>query len=243
MNILQTNKDIVPSASLPRTPHKNATTTTMRISSDFSSIEPSQSASQMALNHAHEEQPPPEPAVIHLIRNAPAFGEPISPSIATTTTVAPPAPGSRIQYDPPPSSGNSTTTTAGLSIRYSVATSATYTVENVAYAQAIPLSSGAVVTTEKGKAKKEGIFFLGRSKCEPVRAHLVCDGSKTKIYTRPFPALHAIEGYAPGIPTAGPPSGVQSIRRVFDAGRGRLRGWGCCRCGLVTTTTIACESG
>ena len=70
-----------------------------------------------------------------------------------------------------PCSGNSTTTTTGSPIRYNVTTPATYTVETVTYAQAIPLyvgGSGAVVTkktessTDKGKAK-EGDKFPPRS--------------------------------------------------------------------------------
>lgn len=78
--------------------------------------------------------------------------EPVSPSIATTTTVAaapapePAAESNTTRPRPPPR--NSTTTT-GSSICYSVATPATYTLEAVTYAQAIPLhvgGSGAVVT-------------------------------------------------------------------------------------------------
>ena len=74
----------------------------------------------------------------------------VSPSMATTTTVAPaPTPATESNtIRPQPPSGNSTTTT-GSSICYSVATPATYTLETVTYAQAIPLhvgGSGAVVT-------------------------------------------------------------------------------------------------
>jgi len=43
------------------------------------------------LHHDHEEKPP-DPATMHSVVNAPAFGDPISPSIATITTVAAPAP-------------------------------------------------------------------------------------------------------------------------------------------------------
>jgi len=52
-------------------------------------------------------------------------------------------------------------------MRNSVATPATYALETIIYAQTIPLGFGAVVTKEKGKAKK------GHMKREPLRAHLV----------------------------------------------------------------------
>ena len=65
-------------------PRECDTTTT----SPFLSIRPSQSASHVTLNHDHEERCPPEPAIIHSrVMNAPAFGEPITPSIATTITI------------------------------------------------------------------------------------------------------------------------------------------------------------
>ena len=49
--------------------------------------------------------------------------------------------------------GNSIATTTGSSIRYSVATLATYTLETITYVQAIPLGSGAVVTKAKPKKR------------------------------------------------------------------------------------------
>ena len=52
-------------------------------------------------------------------------------------------------------------------MRDSVATPATYALETIIFAQTIPLGFGAVVTKEKGKAKK------GHMKREPLRAHLV----------------------------------------------------------------------
>jgi hypothetical protein len=73
-----------------------------------------------------------------------------------------PPPAEFNTHRPRPPSGNSTTTT-GSSIRYSLATPASYQLETVTYAQAIPLhvgGSGAVIATEteratdKGKAKE-----------------------------------------------------------------------------------------
>ena len=70
------------------------------------------------MHHDHEEKPP-DPATIHSVVNAPAFGDPISPSIATTTTVAAPAPPAESNTTHPRHlSGNSTTATTGSSIRY-----------------------------------------------------------------------------------------------------------------------------
>ena len=120
---------------------------------DFSSIGPSQLASLATLNRAHEERPP-DPAAIHSVMNTPAFGKPISPSIATTTTIAASAPPAESNASHPrPLSGNSIATTTGSSIRYNVATLATYTLETVTYAQAIPLGSGAVVIKAKSKKR------------------------------------------------------------------------------------------
>jgi hypothetical protein len=132
-------------ASLPRTTHENATLPPP--SSDFSSIGPSQSASQVMLNHDQEEQPSPEPATIcSRVVNASAFGEPISPSIATT--VAAPAPQANTTH-PRSLSGNCITTRP--SMRYKVATPAIYKLEIVTYRKAISLhvgDSGAVVAKE-----------------------------------------------------------------------------------------------
>jgi len=107
---------------------------------------------------------------IHSIMYASTFGEPVSPSIATTTTVAAPAPPAESNTARPHSlSHNSTTTTTGSSMRNSVATPATYALETIIFAQTIPLRFGAVVTKEKGKTKK------GHIKREPLHAHLVSD--------------------------------------------------------------------
>jgi hypothetical protein len=71
-----------------------------------------------APRHYHEQ--PPEPATIHSrVINTPAFGEPISPSIAITTTVVVLAPPVESNTTRPRSlSGNSTTTSTGFSMRY-----------------------------------------------------------------------------------------------------------------------------
>jgi hypothetical protein len=84
MNVSQEQRHSIIRQSPPNNPRE-----CNRPSSDFSSIGPSQSASQVTLNHGHEEQPLSEPATIHFVMNAPAFGE---PSIATTITVAAPTP-------------------------------------------------------------------------------------------------------------------------------------------------------
>ena len=109
-------------------------------------------------------------------------------------------------------------------MRYGIATPVTYTLEIVTYAQAIPLrvgGSGAVVTKEtersmdNGKAKEDDTFPLGCLKQGPIRAHLVCDVLKDEDphMTMWIPAPHTIEGYAPGIRTAGPSSGVNQYGR------------------------------
>ena len=182
--------------SPPNNPRECDTTTTTRPSSDFSSVGPSQSASQVTLNHDHEGQP------FHSVINAPAFGKPISPSIATTTTVAAPAlPAESNTTCPRPLAGNSTTTTTGSSIHYSVATHQppTHTHSKLSYAQALPLhvgSSSAVVTKEmessmdKGKAKEDDIFPFARSleagaRTRPSRMRCL----KAKIYTWPCGSL------------------------------------------------------
>ena len=76
--------------STPNNPRECETTMTTRFPSDFSSIVPSQSASQVTLNHDHEEEPLSEPVGVHSVTNA---ADPVSPSIATMTAVAgaPPA--------------------------------------------------------------------------------------------------------------------------------------------------------
>ena len=156
---------------------------TTRPSSDFSSIGPSQSTSQVTFEHSHEEQ---APANIHSVMNPAALAEPTSPSIATTTLAAPPAsapPEESHTTRPRPPSANSTITTTRSSIHGSVASPATYTLETVTYARAIPLhvgGSGALVSREakRKKAKDKGEScadeFFGRSKWEPLCIHLVC---------------------------------------------------------------------
>jgi hypothetical protein len=92
--------------SLPNNPRECDTTTPTRPSSDFSSVEPSQSASQVTLNRDQEEPPLSEPVGIHAVMNA---AEPISPSVATTMTVAAalPAPAkSNTSCHRPPSGNN-----------------------------------------------------------------------------------------------------------------------------------------
>ena len=77
----------------------------------------------------------------------PALKEPVSPSIATTTTVAPEPTAESNTYPRPPS-GSSITTTP-LNLQFAIPT--TYTLETVTYTQAIPLcvgGSGAVVSKE-----------------------------------------------------------------------------------------------
>ena len=154
------------------------TTTTTRPSSDFSSIGPSQPASQATSNHTHEEHPP-DPAAIHSVMNTPAFGELVSPSIATTTTIAASAPPAESNTSHPrPLSGNSIATTTGSSIRYSIATLAAYTLETVTYVQAIPLSSGAVVTKPKPKKKRTHSSSVARSESPyaPISYAMFKDG-------------------------------------------------------------------
>jgi hypothetical protein len=257
--------------SPPNSTRECDTTTTARPSSDFSSIAPSQSASQVTLNHDHEEEEPlSEPVGIHSVMNE---AEPASPSIATTTTVAapPPVPESEPELEPTvesntarprPPSGNSTTTTP---IRYSLATPATYTLETVTYAQAIPLhvgGSGAVVTKEpesereKGPRNSSSSVSRSRSPYTPVSyrdedrekeqdkgkardnsprprnstSSVARSGSPyTPISYRDedlhttmrIPAPHAIEGYAPGIPTAGPSSGINHFGGGYSTPRSR----------------------
>jgi len=199
----------------PNNPRECDTTATTHLSSDFSSIGSSQS-SQVTLNHAHEGQPPVQPATLHSVMNAPAFGEPVSPSIATTAAVAAPVPPAESNTTRPrPLYGNSTTTTAGSCLRYSVATSATHTLETVTYEQVIPLhvgGSGAMVTketersTDKGKATEDDKFLLGRSSAyAPISYAMLKDEDLHTTMWIPVP--HPVEGYASGIPTPGWSSG------------------------------------
>jgi len=215
--------------STPNNPRECETTMTARFSSDFSSIAPSQSASQVTLNHDHEEEPLSEPVGVHSVTNA---ADPVSPSIATMTAAAAPAPAPAPEPEPEPivesntarprpPSGNSTTTTTGSSIRYSLSMPATYTFETVTYAQAIPVhvgGSGTVVTKDserereqdKGKARensprpRNSSSSVSRSGSPYVP---ISYRDEDLLTTMRIPAPHAIEGYAPGIPTAGPSSG------------------------------------
>jgi hypothetical protein len=103
MNVSQTNEDTLPAfASFPRTTHESAIPP-QAPSSNVSSVGPSRSAFEATLNHDREEQPPSDPVTIHSwVTNAPAFGEPISPFIAITTTVSHGAcTTSRVQHTPP----------------------------------------------------------------------------------------------------------------------------------------------
>jgi hypothetical protein len=147
----------------------------------LTSIGFTQPASQ--LNHDGEERRPLEHATIHSrVMNAPAFGDPITPSIAITTATAAPAPPAESGTTRcHPLSGDSTTT-----IRYSVATSHLHT------QICIPLhmgGSGAVVTKETqvngqgAKAKDDDKFSVARSgSSEHGPSRMRC--SKMKICTR-----------------------------------------------------------
>jgi hypothetical protein len=160
MNVSKTaqRRSSITRQSPPNNPRECDNTTATRPSYDLSSVGPSQSASQVTLNHDHEEH-----IAIHSVINTPVLEEPVSAAIATTTTVAAAASASEPATEsnttrPRLPSGNrdSTTTTTRSSIRYSVATPAVYVLDTVTYAQAMPLhvgGSGHLVTRNRNRKR------------------------------------------------------------------------------------------
>ena len=172
---------------------------------------------------------------------APAFREPITPSIATTTTVAAPAPTSRVQHDPRPlpvqihhhhHHHHHHRVPHRLQHRHTSHIHTKPSPIRKPYRSTWAIPAPWSLKKQRGqrtrsKSQRDDKFSPSVTRSgSPERGPSRMRCSKTKIYTRTMriPPPHAIEGYAPGIPTAGPSSGFSRyIRWVFDVGRGHLR--------------------